>query len=336
MTYAPRRGEGGQVGPGGVGVGRPVAARVQFRSGVADVDDDAGLVHDRVLRAVRSPVPENQAAFLDELAKGGLRKATGLELIAENLDELYPDEAAAAAAVRSWRAKGVDLIIALSSVGARIASAEAPDAKVLFLVNDPLTLGLVTDVRRPSGNATGVTFKVAADRTLDLARSALPAVTTFGIIYPPADAVAVAVREEALGAATALGVKLVEGTFVDSTDAGKAVEAVQAAGAGAVWVLNSPTTFRAIDPIVAAAAAGTLPLITNTTAAAAIITLQPDTIELYRQLARQTLRIRSGTPVAEIPVENPSRFVVEVNTTGAQALGLTIPPSVVKRADRVR
>jgi len=287
------------------------------------------------LRAVQSSQPENQAAFLDELSQNGYVAGDNLELLAADLAEVYPDPAAAEAKVREWAAEEVDLIVALSTVGARAAAAAAPDVKVLFLVNDPIGAGLVSDVRHPSGNLTGATFRVPADRTLDVARRALPAATTIGIVYPPADPAALALADEAKRGAATLGIGITSATFTGADDAAAAVETVRAAGAQAVWVLNSPTTVRFIEPLSAAATAAGLPVISNTAVASAVVTLQPDAAELYRQMARQAVEVFDGEEVVDIPVENPAKFLVEVNLKAAAAIGVTVPEPFVASADRV-
>lgn len=287
------------------------------------------------LRAVRTNQPENQQAFLDELAGAGYVAGDNLTLIAERLDEVYPDPEASEAAARRWASEGADLIIALSTTGARSAIAAAPSTPVLFLVNDPVAGGLVDDLRHPSGNATGATFKVPADRTLDLIRRAIPRATRIGIVYPPADPAALAVKTDAAEAASAFGVTLVEGTFTSDADAPAAVDTVRAGDAAAVWVLNSPTSVRHVESIAGAATAAKLPVVTNTAVAAAVLTLEPDAAELYRQIARQALRLFEGADVAEIPVENPSKFMVEVNVAAAANVGLRLPDELVDSADRV-
>lgn len=287
------------------------------------------------LRAVVSGQPANQAAFLDALEDAGYVEGDNLTLVAKDANEVHSDPADVEATVRRWQADGVDVIVALSTTGAQIAAKAAPDVNVLFLVNDPKAGGLVEDERRPSGRSTGVTFRVPADRTLDIARQALPKVSTFGIVYPPADPAALAVRGAAVDAAADLDVAIVEGTFADASNAAAAVTGVRAKGAGAVWALNSPTTVRFIAPIAEAATARRLPLVTNTAVDAALITLQPDVPTLYRQVARQAVLLFSGTPVREIPVENPAKFELIVSQPVAAALGITLPESVVKRADRV-
>lgn len=286
------------------------------------------------LRAVASGQPENQAAFLAELASEGYARGRNLTLLAEDPEEVHPERADAEATVRAWRAQGVDVIVALSTAGALAAAAAAPGVTVLFLVNDPIAAG-VRDVRRPEGRSTGVAFRVPADRTLDLARRALPGQERFGIVYPPSDPAALSVKEEALQAAGDLGIDIVEAPFSADEDVPAAVEALRAQGVAAVWALNSPTTFRRFAAIGAAASAASLPVVTNTTADIAVLTLQPDVPALYRQLARQAARVLGGTPVSSVPVENPARFVVDVNLAIANRLGLVVADDVVAAADRV-
>lgn len=288
------------------------------------------------LRAVRSIQPENQAAFLEALADGGYVEGQNLRLIAGDLDEVYPDAASSQAAVASWVDEDVDLIVALSTVGARAATAAAPTTPVLFLVNDPITTGLVDDPRRPSGQATGATFRVPPDRTLDVARRAFGAQAPIGVVYPPDDPAAQAIIDEAARAATSLDIDLRQGTFSGGADAAAAVSRLVAEGARAIWVLNSPTSIRYIQEIAGAASAASIPVISNTAVATAAVILQPDTVELYRQIARQALQLLDGRAIREIPVENPAGFVLEVNLPAARAIGLELPASLVEQADRVQ
>jgi len=288
-----------------------------------------------ILRAVFSGQAANQDAFLDELARVGYVEGDNLTVLGRDLAEVHAEPADAEATVRAWVDQGADLVVALSTSGARAAAAAAPGTTVLFLVNDPKSAGLVAEPRRPDGRLTGVTFRVPPDRTLDLARRALPEVGTLAIVYPPADPAALAIKDAAVDAAADLAVPLVEATFTGEDDAAAAVAAAADRGAQALWALNSPTTARFSTAIEAAAADRGLPLIANTATATAVVVLQPDAPSLYRQLARQAVRLLAGTPVVEVPVENPGRFVTEVNLAVAARLGVTVSPGVVAAADTV-
>jgi len=308
---------GGCGSGGGAQVDRPAARTIGF------------------LRAVFSGQADNQAAFLDELAKAGYVEGENLTLLGRDLAEVHADRADAEATARAWQEQGADLIVALSTTGAQAAASAAPGLHVIFLVNDPVAGGLLTNPQRPEGRLTGATFRVPPDRTLDLARRALPGVDVFGIVYPPADPAALAVKDQAVKAAADLGMSLVEATFTGEQDAAAAVAAVRDRGAGAVWALNSPTTARFTKELETAAAARSLPLVANTATSTALLTLRPDVPNLYRQMARQAVRLLGGTPVAEVPVENPGSFVTEINLQVAAALGVTVPEEVLAAAERV-
>ncbi len=284
------------------------------------------------LRAVVSNQPENQNAFLDALQDEGYIEGDNLTILAKAPDEVHTEAADAEQAVRAWQAAGADLVIALSTGSAKAAAAAAPGLDVLFLVNDPVASGLVTDERRPGGRLTGVTFRVPADRTLDLIRRTFAGIAAVGVLFSPDDPASQAVRDQAVRAAAGLGVTVLEAAFGDESGAVAAVQDVRSRGAGAVWLLNSPTAFRFAGAVESAATAASLPVVTNTARPAALLTLQPDAVELYRQLASQVARVLGGTPIAEVPVENPSRFVVDVNLRAAAQLGITVPDEVQSQA----
>lgn len=312
-----------------------VVAFALLAAGCGSGDDEPAAPPARTiafLRAVFSNQPENQAAFLDALRTEGYVEDQNLTILGKDPSEVHATAADAEQVVRVWQAAGADLIVALSTSGTKAAAAAAPDLNVLFLVNDPVAGGLVSDERRPSGRLTGVTFRVPADRTLDLTRRTIPGISAVGIAFAPDDPASQAVRDQAVRAAADLGITVLEAVFGDEAGAVAAVADLRARGAGAVWALNSPTAFRFADALESAAAAASLPVVTNTARPTALLTLQPDVPELYRQMAAQAARVLGGTPVAQVPVENPSRFVVDVNLRTAAQLGITVPDEVLSQA----
>ncbi len=287
------------------------------------------------LRAVAG-APSTEPAFLAELAAAGYRAGDNLTVLAEDPALAYPDPDDAAAVVRSWRDEGVDLVVALSSSGAMVAAAEAPDVDVLFLSNDPVSSGLVGDREQPEGRSSGVTFQVPADRTLELAARALVGVSRFGLVYPPSDPAAIANREAMTSAAAARDVELHTAEFDDGDDLDEAVAAVVAAGAQALVVSTSPAATRLLTETEAAAAARGLPLVANTSlVASAVVSLYPDSDELGRQLGRQAARLLSGAAPGSVPVEDPRRFMVRINQRVAAGLGFAIPDAVLLEANDV-
>jgi putative tryptophan/tyrosine transport system substrate-binding protein len=279
-----------------------------------------------------TPMP----AVLAQLDDLGFVDGRNLVVLSGDPDDAYPDPAEARDAVRRWVDDGAELIIALSSASAAIAHEAAPRVPVLFLSNDPLATGLVRDEDTPEGMLTGVTFRVPADRTLDLARRMLGEEAVIGLAQPVDDPAGDANRDAVLAAAGDLGIRVVTATFRDGADVAEAVAELADAGVDALLLSTSPTATRALTETEEAASAHGLPVIANVSIAArAVMTLFPDGEELGRQMGRQAARLLAGSSPAAVPVEDPRRFVLVINAGEAAALGIDLPPDLLREADRV-
>jgi putative ABC transport system substrate-binding protein len=287
------------------------------------------------LRAVAQG-EQGQALLLGELRAQSFVQGTNLEILAGDGREAHPDPEDATAQVRSWLDGGVDLIIASSSGGAAVAHETAPEVPVLFISNDPTAVGLISNEEQPESQLTGVTFRVPADRTLDIARRALGKLRSVGFIYLDADPAAGPHRTAVLEAAEELGMRVESAPFKDESGVEQAIDDLVRKGVEAIFLANSPGTIGALGAIEPAAVAAGLPLIANTDVAThAVIVLTPDTLELNRQLGRQAARLLGGSDVADVPVEDPAHFRIVLDLTVAQELGLKIPGSVIREADEV-
>lgn len=272
------------------------------------------------------------AAVLLELRTAGFLVGSTLEVLGDS-DGSFPDPESAAAAVTAWRDEGVDLIVALSTFGARIAADLVPEAGVLFVVNDPVAVGLVADPFAPEG-MTGVTYRVPADRTLSLVQRTLPGAAV-GLAYPSGDPAADAHREAVEEAAAEVGVRVTVAPFEDG-DVGAAVDRLVEQGVGALLLSSSPAALGVLAETEEAARGHGLPVIaTAPVSDVALLSLYPDGHELGRQLGRQAARLLSGSSPASIPVEDPRRFHTEVDLRVARALGVTVPEDVIAEATRV-
>lgn len=330
----------GQHGPRRQFVVAVVIAVLVALTGCGGSDDgaDEGSAPSRTLAFLRAVAGSSSSEpyILEELQEAGYVPGRNLEVLAADPAEAYPDPAEAAEAVRGWVSRGVDLVVALSSSGAAAAARAAPDLPILFLSNDPTATGLVNDEQRPEGNLTGATFRAPPDRTLALARRAIPGLQRVGLAYPPADPAAVANRDAVAGAAGGLGMELVLREFTTPDQVGPAVEQLAREGIQALLVSTSPVATRAIAETQAAAKARRLPVIANShLATSAVVAIYPDAEELGRQLGRQAYRLLSGSDPGSVPVEDPRRFHVRVNLREAAALGLTVPDDVFREADEV-
>jgi putative ABC transport system substrate-binding protein len=298
--------------------------------------DDEAHATIAFLRAVAG-APSTEPAFVEELRRAGFREGENLTILAGDADIAYPDPDEAAEVLRRWRdEEGVDLVVALSSSGATVASRALPDVDVLFLSNDPSATGLVADEDAPEGRLTGVTFRVPADRTLAIAARAVPGLVRVGLAYPPDDPAAVANLAAVEAAADEAGLTLVTAEFDEAGGPSAAVDELAAQGIDALLISTSPVATRALPETLDAAATHRLPVVANTTLAeTAVVSLSPDTDELGRQLGRQAARLLGGAAVRTVPVEDPARFVLVLNAAVASSLGIDLPADLLREANRV-
>lgn len=280
---------------------------------------------------------EDHDVLVGELRDRGWGVAE-LRLLPSTPDELYPDVDAAGAALDRWVADGVDVVIAFSTAFAQLVAERAPEVKGLFLVNDPVAAGLVDDPRRPAGSITGVTFRTPADRTLDLARRTLGPLRRLGYLFPVGDPGVAGHRASVETAAAAFDLEVVAASFDGVEGVPEAVDQLAAADVDAVLLANATGTFRAVEALGTALDAAGLPTIANTDVATfAVLVVTPDGAEVRRQLARQAARLLAGAEVASVPVEDPRKFVVILNRTKAEALGLPeLEPELLRQVDVVR
>ena len=279
---------------------------------------------------------ESQDAFFEELEDAGWTVGENLTVLDPDPNEVYEDAESGRAAVEGWLEEGVDLIYALSTTSALTAKEAAPDTPVVVLANDPVASGVIADPRSPEANVTGVAFRVPPDRTLDLARQIGQDVTTIGFLWPGDDVAAEPVRDGLVEAADALGVDLVDESFVGPDEVAGAVEAMVEQGVQVVILANATATVRAFDAIEAATTAARLPVLGNieSNPFAAVI-LAPDLEAAYRQIGRQAVRLLGGTDVADVPLEEPGEFRLTVRPSRAERVGVELPEELLARADEV-
>ena len=284
-----------------------------------------------ILQAV-AVAPERHAALLGALDKAGYG---GSDLHVLGGDEVHGTEADAVAAVRGWVADGADLVVALSTTSAQAARKATSTVPIVVLSNDLAASRLVDDERHPGGNVTGTSYRVPSDRLLAIADDAFGPLAHIGCLYPTGDPGADPVRTNIERGAKALDLEITCASFADPAGVAAAVQQLAAAGATAVYLVNTPATIQALAEIEAAAVAAKLPVLATSPTAFATLILEPDGADVYAQLGRQAGRLLDGAEVADVPVQDPGKFVLIVNTKAAAAVGITIAPAVVARADQV-
>lgn len=298
-------------------------------------DDDESTPH--TIAIIRTVAGSASEQFLIEgMVDAGI-DTKQLRILGKDIDETHPDDADAEATVRRWVEQGAELIVALSTRSALAAMRAAPKTPVIVLSTDPAATGLVQNERRPEGFVTGSSYRVPADRTLSLANVAFADhdIRRVGCVDPVGDPAAKPARAALERGAKALGMEFVCATFATPADVGGAILELVAANVDVIVPVNAPATAIALPQLRDALSKTNLPVIANQPADFAVLTLTPDSNAVYATMGRQAARVLSGTPVREVPVEDPGRFLLVVDLRVADRIGRTVSPDVLERADRV-
>lgn len=235
----------------------------------------------------------------------------------------------------------VDVIVAIAAQGALAAKSATKTIPVVALgITDPVGSGLVTSLARPGGNVTGLSV-MAPDlvgKQVELMKEVLPRLSRVAILWNPAHPVHPQLLKEGKVAAQALGVQLQPLEARVPGDFEAAFSAMAKGRAEALLVLVDPTYYLHRITLVELAATTRLPAmygLTGFVIEGGLMGYGPDLVEHFRQGAGYVDRILRGAKPANLPVEQPTKFELLINLKTAKALGLTLPQSLLLRADRV-
>ena len=235
-----------------------------------------------------------------------------------------------------------DLVIAAGPQAAvALKSATATIPIVFVAVADPVGLGLVQSLSRPGGNITGLATLVPGDfiaKRIEILRELVPGASKIALLVNPGNPMhRLILAEEIPRTARNLGVALpiVEATTAEELDTAFASAAAQ--HADAIIVFGDALTIRQAPRVVALAAKHHLPAIYlfRQFANGGLIVYGPDIPDLFRRAGGYVDKILKGTKPSDLPVEQPTKFELVINMKTAKALGLTVPPSLLVRADEV-
>ncbi len=235
----------------------------------------------------------------------------------------------------------VDVIVAMVP-GATLAAKRSTASIPIVMVNtpDPVQLGLVASLGRPGGNVTGTTTLSAdlSSKQLELLKEAVPRVVRIAVLWNPDNPWHPLALKGAEAAARSLAVQLqiLEARRAEEFDS--AFEAMTRKRAGAVLVLADPLTAFHRTRLTALAIKRHLPGMFATRAyaeAGGLMSYWAHQADLDRRVASYVDRILKGAKPADLPIEQPTKFELVINLRTAKALGLTIPPSLLGRADDV-
>jgi len=238
----------------------------------------------------------------------------------------------------------VDVIITPGSNDTRAAKNATKTIPIVFVGagSDPVALGLVDSLARPGGNLTGVSniASALAGKRLELLKETIPKLSRVAVLWNPQNAGSTQVWKESQPQAKELGLQL-HSMAVNSADqlesefkeADKARSGALVVTAGALLTTNQ-------KQIISLAAKYRLPDISaggggEFVVNGGLMSYGPDRIEPYQRAAAMVDKILKGTKPAELPVEQPTKFEFIINLKAAKQIGLTIPQSVLYRADKV-
>jgi len=238
----------------------------------------------------------------------------------------------------------VDVIVAAAGTQTALAVKQATRSlPIVFIgVGNPVTSGLAASLSRPGGNATGTSSMSPelAGKWPELLKQAVPGVERLAILWKPGSVgeTEKEVLEQSEVAAEALGMRLQRFEADVPADIDRAFTDMAKARVGALEVLSTNLFANERRRLVDLAARHRIPTMFGFRLyvdAGGLMSYGPNLADLYRRAATYVDKILKGAKPAELPVEQPTKFELVINLKAAKALGLTIPPSLLARADQV-
>jgi putative ABC transport system substrate-binding protein len=235
----------------------------------------------------------------------------------------------------------VDVIVTTATSDAQAAQKATRAIPIVMVAGgDPVASGLVESLARPGGNVTGLSqmLQELAGKRLELLKEMVPKLSRVAVLWNPQSASATLYWKENQQPARQLGIQLHSLEVRSPTELDEAFESATRARAGALAILPDPVISTNLKRIVDFAAKSRLPSVYQSSDfadAGGLVTYGPDRADLFRRAAIYVDKILKGTKPGDLPVEQPTKLELVVNMKTAKALGITIPQTILIRADRV-
>jgi putative ABC transport system substrate-binding protein len=276
--------------------------------------------------------------FFDALAELGWIEAKNVVFerrYAENLLERLPELAAELVRLN------VDVIVGFGTPAPLAAKRTTTTIPIVMTAaGDPLGSGLVASLARPGGNVTGMSLMVPdlGGKRLELLKELLPRLARVAVLWNAANPYPARVFKEVQAAGRTLGIEVQSLEVRDPDDFDGAFQTVQRQHPDALMTVEDPLTFNYRKRIADFALGQLLPTLhgfKEDVAAGALMSYGANLADLFRRAAGYVDLILKGAKPADLPVQQPTEFELVINLKTAKALGITIPPSLLARANEV-
>jgi putative ABC transport system substrate-binding protein len=253
---------------------------------------------------------------------------------AERKEERFPDLAA-----ELVRAK-VDVIVATVAAAVPAARQATPRTPIVMVVNDPMATGFVTTLARPGGTITGLSMMSPelVGKQVELLKNVAPRISRLAVLWNPANPGHPPQLQRAETAARTQAMQLQPLKAQTLGEIDRAFATMTRERADALLVLLDPILYRQREHIADLAAKRRLPAmytLRQEAEAGGLMAYGANLFGLYRRAAVYVDKILKGAKPGDLPIEQPTKFELIINLKTGKALGLTIPPSVLVRADHL-
>ena len=277
-----------------------------------------------------------RSAFLQRLSALGYVEGKNI-LLEERSADGHPERLNALARERA--ALKVDAIVAPAAAASR-AARQATNSIPIVMVHagDPVGAGLIASLARPGGNVTGTTNLSYAGKQVELVHELAPRAVNLAILLNPTNAGARAYVVEAMDAGRRFNLRISVAEVTRMEDLQHAFALIRDMRADGLLVMGDPLIGDHRAEVFAFAASARLPAAydpPNMARYGGLVAYGPLLVEHYVMAAGYIDRILKGAKPTDLPVEQPTRFELVVNLKTARALGLTVPQSLIARADDV-
>jgi putative ABC transport system substrate-binding protein len=258
-----------------------------------------------------------------------------------NIEQRRGEPARLVQAARELAGIPVDVIVEFGSTAARAAQMATTTIPIVMIsIGDPVRAGFIASLARPGGNMTGNTIlgPDLSPKRLQLLKEVIPSVSRAAFLWNPDNASNVVIRDELQAAMPKLGMSLISVAVRSTSEFDTAFAAMLREHPDALLMTNDPFHQLHIQKIIAFLAENRIPGMFQTrenVLAGGFMSYGASLPELFRRGASYVHKILQGTRPADLPVEQPTKFELIINLKAAKTIGVTVPESILLRADEV-